>query len=311
MAERHGAAARLTARRGAARRSRGVRRRGQVREPALLDERHGGRQVRAGLAVMLEARDRRRARGRAPPRRPDPDGRRGGRSSAQVEALGGADELDGQDALAVLEDAAQRAAPRSIPSRRGPPGWPRWGWSRPTPDAPAPSISEASAAAVYCRIMSPESRPDDAAQEGRQPVVEARVEEQRHPPLADGAELRDGQLGEVERQRDRLAVEVAAADDEAVPGRQGVLRHVAASGEDERIVGRGVHLDVEDAVEVVEGVAGGAVDLGHAADRVGVLDAVAVARGASAAARCRAAASAARRRCAPGPGADGWTGRRR
>ena len=52
--------------------------------------------------------------------------------------------------------------------------------------------------------------------------------------------------------------------------------HLAAAGEDERVVRGRVHLDVEHAVEVAEGVADGAVDLGHAAQRVGVLDAVAV-----------------------------------
>ena len=48
----------------------------------------------------------------------------------------------------------------------------------------------------------------------------------------------------------------------------------AALREDERVVGRRVHLDVEDAPQVVERVADGAVDLGHAAQRVRVLDLV-------------------------------------
>ena len=53
----------------------------------------------------------------------------------------------------------------------------------------------------------------------------------------------------------------------------------AALGEDERVVGRAVDLDVEDAPEVVERVADGAVDLGHAAQRVRVLDLVGRRRG--------------------------------
>ena len=48
----------------------------------------------------------------------------------------------------------------------------------------------------------------------------------------------------------------------------------AAAGEDERVVGRRVELDVEDPAQVVERVAHGAVDLRHAAQRVRVLDLV-------------------------------------
>ena len=49
---------------------------------------------------------------------------------------------------------------------------------------------------------------------------------------------------------------------------------VAAGGEHERVVGRGVELDVEHPPEVVERVADRAVDLRHAAQRVRVLDLV-------------------------------------
>ena len=48
----------------------------------------------------------------------------------------------------------------------------------------------------------------------------------------------------------------------------------AALREDERVVGRAVHLDVEDPSEVIERVADRAVDLRHAAERVRVLDLV-------------------------------------
>ena len=62
-------------------------------------------------------------------------------------------------------------------------------------------------------------------------------------------------------------MEIAARDD------------VAAAGENQRIVGRAVHLRLQDLAGVGEGVAGGAVDLRHAAQRVIILDASATAVG--------------------------------
>ena len=122
-----------------------------------------------------------------------------------------------------------------------------------------------------------------------QPAVPARdpgVRNAGRPPLRRAStssavrrseiapELGQRELREVERERDRLAVEVAAADDEPAARGQGVGRDVAAGREHERVVGRGVELDVEDAAQVVERVADGAVDLRHAAQRVRVLDLV-------------------------------------
>ena len=111
-------------------------------------------------------------------------------------------------------------------------------------------------------------------EERREPAVEPRVDEQRGPPLADRAELGQGQLREVERQRDRLAVEVAPADDPAAAGRD------RAGDRRRRRPGRRagcrsrVELDVEDPPEVIERIAHRAVDLRHAAQRVRVLDLV-------------------------------------
>ena len=119
--------------------------------------------------------------------------------------------------------------------------------------------------------------PDDGREERRQAAVEPRVDQQRRAPLADRAELGQRDLGEVEGQRDRLAVEVAAADDPAAAGRDRASSAHAAAGEDERVVGGRVELDVEDAAEVVERVADRAVDLRDAAQRVRVLDLVGVA----------------------------------
>ena len=85
----------------------------------------------------------------------------------------------------------------------------------------------------------------------------------------------------------------------------------AALREDERVVGRAVHLDVEDAPEVVERVADRAVDLRHAAQRVRVLDLVGEAPCGWPGARSRAGGGAARRRPRSGPGAAGRAGRPR
>ena len=118
--------------------------------------------------------------------------------------------------------------------------------------------------------------PRRGRQERRQPAVEPRVDEQRGPPLADRAELGERDLGEVEREGDRLAVEVAAADHPPAAGRDRVDIGDAAAGEHERVVGRRVELDVEDATQMVERVAHRAVDLRHAAQRVRILDLVGV-----------------------------------
>ena len=116
--------------------------------------------------------------------------------------------------------------------------------------------------------------PDDAARNGGSPPLSrASTSSAVRRSLID-AELGQGELREVERERDRLAVEVAAADDPAAAGRDRVLGGHAAAREDERVVGRGVELDVEDAAQVVERVADRAVDLRHAAQRVRVLDLV-------------------------------------
>ena len=114
-------------------------------------------------------------------------------------------------------------------------------------------------------------------EEGRQTAVEALVEEEGRPALADRPELREGDLGEVEREGDRFAVEIPAADHESAAGGHRGLVDDAALRKDERIVGRAVHLDVEDTSEVVERVPDRAVNLRHAAERIRVLDLVSVA----------------------------------
>ncbi len=95
--------------------------------------------------------------------------------------------------------------------------------------------------------------------EERRQVRERRVDELLDPALRDRREVRGRDRRVVEDEPDRRAVEVASRDDVALPR------------EDERIVGRAVHLALEHLAGVGEGVARRAVDLGHAAQRVVVL----------------------------------------
>src|SRR5690606_14928875 len=80
--------------------------------------------------------------------------------------------------------------------------------------------------------------------------------------FGDRAEFGDGDRHEVGHEGQRLAVEVAAR------------YHLAAFGEDDRVVHHRTQLDLDHPAGVGDGVGGGAVDLGGAAQRVGVLDGV-------------------------------------
>ncbi len=107
-------------------------------------------------------------------------------------------------------------------------------------------------------------------QERRQPARHVRVDQLLDPPLADAGQLGHRRGRGVERQRHRLAVEVAARQDLAAVGRAGV-------DEDQRVVGRGAGLALEHAAGERQHVARRAVHLRHAAQRVRVLDLAAVA----------------------------------
>ena len=92
----------------------------------------------------------------------------------------------------------------------------------------------------------------------------SRVEQEVEPPLGDRGELGDGDLQEVDGQRDRLAVEVAAGD------------KLAVLGKDQRVVGDRVRLDLGDAAHVRDRVAHRAVHDRNAAERVRILNAAAL-----------------------------------
>ena len=106
-----------------------------------------------------------------------------------------------------------------------------------------------------------ESRPQPAgAREKRRQAAERRIDEPIGPPFADRGERHDRRREQVGGHRDRRAVEVAARDD------------VTCVGEDHRVVGGAVRLDVDDAAHEAQRVASRAVDLRRAAHRIGVLD---------------------------------------
>ena len=100
-------------------------------------------------------------------------------------------------------------------------------------------------------------------EEGGQAVGEVRVDEPLEAPLGDARELGGGHRERVERERERLPVEVAVRDEHLVVD------------EHERVVGGGVQLDGDGVLRVLEEVAAGAVHLRRAAERVRVLHLVA------------------------------------
>jgi hypothetical protein len=135
-------------------------------------------------------------------------------------------------------------------------------------------FSDASAAAVYWSSIMPDSRPlPDERNGGRPPLRRAStISAIRRSEMAPSSEM--ASLAK-SRARHGLAVEVAAADHQpAARGRGRGVGH-AALRKDERVVRGRVQLHVQHAAQVVERVAAGAVDLGHAAERVRVLDLVA------------------------------------
>ena len=108
------------------------------------------------------------------------------------------------------------------------------------------------------------SQPALARQERRQ-AAQGRIHEAIGAPFADRRQWRQRRSREVGGDGDRRAVEVAAGDD------------VAGVGEHHRVVGRGVGLDLsERRARASDRLARGAVHLGRAAQRVGVLHAPAV-----------------------------------
>ena len=72
-------------------------------------------------------------------------------------------------------------------------------------------FSLTSDALATCAIMKPEWSPLFGGEERREAARERGIHELLDAPLADVRELGGGDGGEIERERERLAVEVAAA----------------------------------------------------------------------------------------------------
>ena len=122
-------------------------------------------------------------------------------------------------------------------------------------------FSATSAAAVTCAIMKPGFQARVSGEKRRQFLVERRVHQAVDAALGDAGQRRQRDGQEIQLERQRLAVEVAA-------GKDLVAEH-------QRIVGGRIQLDREHAARFRQRVAHGAVDLRRAAQRVGVLHAAA------------------------------------
>src|SRR6202020_223600 len=114
--------------------------------------------------------------------------------------------------------------------------------------------SETMPADVYWAIMCPESTPGSSARNGDRPC-ERCVSSIGSARRSDRGEVGGGDREEVEDVADRGAVEVAVAHHPAVEG-------------DHRVVDRAGQLPAGHRLGVLEGVAGGPVHLGRAAQAV-------------------------------------------
>ena len=194
--------------------------------------------------------------------------------------------------------------------RRDPRHWTCRESNRPSPASRGPrfSITSADMRALHggkARVEAALAR----EQVARQPVGHGGIDQAREAPLGDGAEIGHGDGEEVHRLRHVLAVEMAARD-----------RHVAALAvvEDQRVVGGGIHLRADDALDIFQRLDGRAVNLRRAAQRIDVLHARARRAGRAGAARrgrrrraLPASSASCPRECAagcaprwPGPDAD-------
>src|SRR5574341_1459924 len=106
-----------------------------------------------------------------------------------------------------------------------------------------------------------------------------RVEEHLGPALGDVRQLRDRDRKVVGGEGDGLPVKVARGECGA-PLRpllgaillEPAVPRVGQVGEEQRVVGRGVDLDLDDVRDMLDGLTAGAVYLWSASDRVDVLN---------------------------------------
>ena len=109
-------------------------------------------------------------------------------------------------------------------------------------------------------------------QKRRQTFIQRRIHQSLEPPLADAGQRAQRDRQEVQRKGQRFAVEVSAGDDVALQSvRFESVMKTSGLSTAELIFG------LEDLAAVRQGVAHGAMHLRHAAQRVGVLHAAALA----------------------------------
>ena len=238
-----------------------------------------GRGAGPGRAPATLRAQQRRAPHRSPARASS-----GARMSMRA---GSGEELDRDARGPARRRTGAACAPPTSPSTRGPPASRCDGIESTLAGSASRFSSETIAAWVYCAIMWPQSTPGSCGEERRQAVVAGLVEEAVGTPLRHRRDVGDDDRQEVEHVGDRRAVEVAVGLDATV------LEH-------HRVVDGGRQLARRHQRRVVDGVAGRAVHLRRAAQRVGVLHPVAVGpavarhdAGVRRAAACRFAAEAA------------------
>src|SRR5712691_7148450 len=99
------------------------------------------------------------------------------------------------------------------------------------------------------------------SQERRQVFVCIRIHEAIYTSFSDAHQIGQGYGSVIESQRERCAMEVSAR------------QHVTAIGENQRVVGGTSGFSLNNSTRVCEGVAHCTVNLRHAAQTVGILDA--------------------------------------
>ena len=195
-----------------------ARRAARCGQAAAAHELERGRDVRLRVAIVVEVGD---ALARMTPMRLGDAGARHAVRPARVRKSSPARRTAARAPGRARRCARSHApgAPRSDPSRRGPPGW-RWsGSSRPTPDGPATLFSDTSAAAVYWKQHHAAVEAGVLDQERRQArTCAASISWAIRRSLIEPSSA-TAIFSEVHRQRDRLAVEVAARDDPPAAGR--------------------------------------------------------------------------------------------
>lgn len=104
-----------------------------------------------------------------------------------------------------------------------------------------------------------------AGERQRQTVADGRIAEGEATAVGDVADLDEGHRQDIHCKAGRLAVEVAAGEE---------LVMTVALGKDQRVIGSGVDLNLDEMLDIVKVLAADALDLRHAAEAVVILHAL-------------------------------------